>query len=30
MATEVWEVWHPEAAATGLLFARGRLDATVA
>jgi hypothetical protein len=28
MATEVWEVWYPEAAATGLLFARGRLDAT--
>ena len=25
---EFWEVWYPEAAATGLLLARGRLDAT--
>jgi hypothetical protein len=28
METETWEVWYPRAAATGLLFARGRLDAT--
>jgi hypothetical protein len=25
---EVWEVWYPKAAATGMSFARGRLDAT--
>ena len=28
MATETWEVWYPKAAATGMLFARGRLDST--
>ena len=28
MPTETWEVWYPKAAATGILFARGRLDAT--
>lgn len=27
-AIEFWEVWYPDAAATGLLLARGRLDAT--
>ncbi len=26
--TEMWEVWFPEAAATGLLVGRGRLEAT--
>lgn len=25
---QVWDVWFPEAAATGMPFARGRLDAT--
>jgi hypothetical protein len=25
---ETWEVWYPKAASTGLLHARGRLDAT--
>jgi hypothetical protein len=25
---ELWEVWYPEVAATGLLHGRGRLDAT--
>jgi hypothetical protein len=25
---QTWEVWYPEAAATGLLVARGRLDPT--
>ncbi len=25
---ELWELWYPEAAATGLPFARGRLAAT--
>jgi hypothetical protein len=25
---EAWELWFPDAAATGLPFARGRLDAT--
>ena len=25
---EVWEVWYPNAAADGLLLARGKLDAT--
>jgi len=25
--TEMWEVWYPEAAATGLLVGRGGLDA---
>jgi len=28
MAQEVWDLWYPEAAAQGLPFARGRLDAT--
>lgn len=27
-AIEVWELWYPGAAAHGLSFARGRLDAT--
>ena len=27
-ALEYWSVWYPQAASTGLLFARGRLDAT--
>jgi hypothetical protein len=25
---EIWDLWYPEAAAQGLPFARGRLDAT--
>jgi hypothetical protein len=25
---ETWALWYPKAASTGLLFARGRLDAT--
>jgi hypothetical protein len=25
---ELWDLWYPKAAATGLPFARGRLDAT--
>ncbi len=25
---QTWELWFPEAAATGLLFARGRMDPT--
>ncbi len=25
---QVWDLWFPEAAAQGLPFARGRLDAT--
>lgn len=25
---EIWDLWYPQAAATGLSFARGRLDAT--
>ena len=25
---EVWDLWYPEAAATGMPFARGRLQAT--
>lgn len=25
---QTWELWYPEAAATGLLIARGRLDPT--
>lgn len=25
---EIWDLWDPKAAATGLSFARGRLDAT--
>jgi hypothetical protein len=25
---QVWDLWYPNAAATGLPFARGRLDAT--
>ncbi len=25
---QTWEVWYPDAAATGLLLARGRLDPT--
>ena len=28
MSMEKWEVWYPNAAATGLLFGRGDLDAT--
>ena len=28
MAIEIWDLWYPKAAATGLSFARGRLDAT--
>jgi hypothetical protein len=28
MALETWELWYPAAAATGLPFARGRLDPT--
>ena len=28
MATETWELYYPKAASTGLLFARGSLDAT--
>jgi hypothetical protein len=27
-AIEIWDAWYPEAAAQGLPFARGRLDAT--
>ena len=27
-AMQTWEIWYPEAAATGLLVARGRLDPT--
>jgi hypothetical protein len=30
MAIEIWDLWYPKAAATGLSFARGRLDATEA
>jgi hypothetical protein len=26
--TETWDLWYPGAAATGLFFARGRLDPT--
>jgi hypothetical protein len=26
--TETWDVWYPQAGATGLPFARGRVDAT--
>ena len=26
--TEIWDLWFPDAAAQGLPFARGRLDAT--
>ncbi|MEZ4553913.1 MAG: hypothetical protein R3B59_08400 [Dehalococcoidia bacterium] len=26
--TEMWDVWSPEAAATGLLLGKGRLDTT--
>lgn len=25
---QVWDLWYPEAAATGIAFARGRLDTT--
>ena len=25
---EIWDLWYPRAGATGLSFARGRLDAT--
>ena len=25
---QIWDLWYPQAAATGLPFARGRLDAT--
>jgi hypothetical protein len=28
MGVQTWELWYPAAAATGLEFARGRLDAT--
>ncbi len=28
MSTHEWDLWFPHAAATGLPFARGRLDAT--
>lgn len=28
MAQEIWDLWFPNAAAQGLPFARGRLDAT--
>ena len=27
---QTWELWYPEAAANGLLVARGRLDPTEA
>ncbi len=27
-STEDWDLWYPKAAATGLPFARGRIDAT--
>ena len=27
-ATEEWELWYPQAGATGLPFARGRVDST--
>src|SRR5947209_7077312 len=27
-ATQTWDLWIPDAAATGVPFARGRLDAT--
>ena len=30
MAIEIWDLWYPNAAAQGLPFARGRLDATPA
>lgn len=25
---QIWDLWYPQAAATGMSFARGRLDAT--
>jgi len=25
---QIWDLWYPQAAATGIAFARGRLDAT--
>ena len=28
VGVQTWELWYPGAAATGLLFARGRLDPT--
>src|SRR5919106_4033008 len=28
MGVQTWELWYPAAAATGMEFARGRLDAT--
>src|SRR3954468_20171099 len=28
MALETWSVWYPKAASTGVLIARGRLNAT--
>jgi hypothetical protein len=28
MTIEIWDLWYPNAAAQGLPFARGRLDAT--
>ncbi|MPZ48309.1 MAG: hypothetical protein GEU75_03185 [Dehalococcoidia bacterium] len=30
MSIEIWDLWYPKAAATGIPFARGRLDATEA
>ena len=30
MSIETWDLWYPKAGATGLSFARGRLDATEA
>lgn len=28
MTVQIWDLWYPKAAATGVAFARGRLDAT--
>jgi hypothetical protein len=25
---QIWDLWYPQAGATGIAFARGRLDAT--
>ncbi len=25
---QIWDLWYPQAASTGIAFARGRLDAT--
>jgi hypothetical protein len=30
MAIEIWDLWYPKAGATGMSFARGRLEATEA